>query len=357
MSDRYDTLVVGAGYAGSIMAERFAAERGQRVLVIDRRDHIAGNAYDYVDEHGVLRPRLRAAHLPHELRAGRGLPLAVHRVAALRAPGGRARSTASSCRCRSTARRSTSCTGSTCARRRRSRRSYAERRRARRAHPDQRGRRSSPRSGRDLYETLFRGYTRKQWAARPRPSCTPRSARGSRSAPTPTTATSPTRFQKMPADGYTAMFERMLDHPNIDVRLETDSRRSRDEVEHRHLVYTGPIDVFFDHRFGELPYRSPASSSCATSRRPTAGSCCQPASVNHPSEDVPYTRVTEFRHLTGPGARPELDTRGRVPPDRGRPVLPDPPRRDPRALPRYEALAGSPARRDASSGASRATST
>ena len=54
MSDRYDTLVVGAGYAGSVMAERLATERGQRVLVIDRRDHIAGNAYDYYDDAGVL---------------------------------------------------------------------------------------------------------------------------------------------------------------------------------------------------------------------------------------------------------------------------------------------------------------
>src|SRR4051812_18907783 len=54
MSERYDILVVGAGYAGSVMAERLASQRGQRVLVIDRRDHIAGNAFDYLDEHGVV---------------------------------------------------------------------------------------------------------------------------------------------------------------------------------------------------------------------------------------------------------------------------------------------------------------
>ena len=78
MIDRYDTLVVGAGYAGSIMAEQLASRHGQRVLVIDRRNHIAGNAYDYYDEHGVLVHAYGPAHLPHQLAEGRRLSLAVH---------------------------------------------------------------------------------------------------------------------------------------------------------------------------------------------------------------------------------------------------------------------------------------
>ena len=91
MSSEYNTLIVGAGYAGSIMAERLATQLGQRVLVIDRRDHIAGNAYDYLDEHGVLVHKY-GPHIFHtNAHAGRRLPVAVHRVAPVRAPRPRPR--------------------------------------------------------------------------------------------------------------------------------------------------------------------------------------------------------------------------------------------------------------------------
>jgi UDP-galactopyranose mutase len=105
-------------------------------------------------------------------------------------------------------------------------------------------------------------------------------------------------FQKMPTGGYTAMFERMLDHPNIEVRTGAAYEDVRDEVSAPQLVWTGPIDAFFDHRFGKLPYRSLRFEY--ETRATPGGRLAQPVgTVNYPNERIPYTRVTEFRHLTG----------------------------------------------------------
>lgn len=109
--------------------------------------------------------------------------------------------------------------------------------------------------GRELYEKFFRGYTRKQSGVDP--------SQLSKSV----TARVPTRtdrddryfadtFQKMPAGGYTRMFQRMLDHPNIKIMLQTDYREIRDAVPFRRMIYTGPVDEYFDWKLGRLPYRS-----------------------------------------------------------------------------------------------------
>jgi UDP-galactopyranose mutase len=102
----------------------------------------------------------------------------------------------------------------------------------------------------------------------------------------------------MPAGGYTAMFERILDHPRIEVRLETDYWEIAGDIDHGHLVYTGPIDRWFDYEYGALPYRS---LEWELVNQPTpGGGLVQPTgSINFPGQDVPYTRITEFRHLTG----------------------------------------------------------
>src|SRR4029078_838233 len=109
--------------------------------------------------------------------------------------------------------------------------------------------------GRELYELFFQGYTRKQWGL------DPSELDKSVTARIPTRTNTDDRyftdtFQAMPKDGYTAMFERMLDHPLIEVRTGVDFREVRDEVDAEHIIYTGPIDEYFDHRFGKLPYRS-----------------------------------------------------------------------------------------------------
>src|SRR5204863_9327818 len=150
--------------------------------------------------------------------------------------------------------------------------------------------------GRELYEKFFRGYTRKQWQR------DPAELHASVCARIPVRTNEDDRyftdsFQSMPVDGYTAMFERILDHPLIEVALETSFEDVRNEVEYEHLVYTGPIDAFFDHRFGALPYRS-IEFELRNEPTPGGGYLLPATSVNEPSEEVPYTRVTEYRRMT-----------------------------------------------------------
>src|SRR5207248_5127845 len=151
--------------------------------------------------------------------------------------------------------------------------------------------------GRELYEKFFRGYTRKQWQR------DPSELHSSVCARIPIRTNVDDRyftdsFQRIPVDGYTAMFERILDHPLIEVSVGTDYWDVKDEIEYGRLVYTGPIDAFFGRRFGALPYRS-LEWELRTEPTPGGGYLQPAGSINEPSEDVPYTRTTEFRHITG----------------------------------------------------------
>jgi UDP-galactopyranose mutase len=141
-------------------------------------------------------------------------------------------------------------------------------------------------------------------------------------------------FQAMPAAGYTAMFERMLDHPNIDVLLGVDYAEVRDAYPHDHLVFTGPIDEYFDYRFGKLPYRS------LQFRHETLDQewLQQVAVVNYPSEDVPYTRCTEYKHLTGQRLL-RTSVTYEYPSAEGDPYYPIPREENQALFKRYEALA------------------
>ena len=295
MSDPYDVLVVGAGYAGSVTAERLASEGRRRVLVIDRRDHIGGNAYDYYDEHGVQCHRYGphifhtnsekvVAYLsrftdwrPYEHRVlarvdGKLVPMPINRTT-INELYGLGLETEEDMQ------------------------GFLEER----AEPVDYIRNSEDvvvaKVGRELYEKFFRGYTLKQWQRDPSELASSVCAR------IPIRTNTDDRYftdswQRMPADGYTAMFERILDHPLIDVSLSTDYWEVKDELEYGHLVYTGPIDKFFGYRFGALPYRS---LEWELRNEPTTdGAFFQPAAtVNEPDPDVPYTRITEFRYLAG----------------------------------------------------------
>jgi UDP-galactopyranose mutase len=187
--------------------------------------------------------------------------------------------------------------------------------------------------GRELYELFFRGYTRKQWGLDPSELDASVTAR----VPTRTNADDryfTDRFQAMPRDGYTRMFERMLDHPRIEVRTSTDFRTIRGRVRYERLVYTGPIDEYFDHRFGRLPYRS-LRFEFETLDQPAS----QPVgTVNEPDESVPYTRTTEFRHLTGQVADRTTIVR-EYPTADGDPYYPIPRPANAALYKRYEALA------------------
>jgi UDP-galactopyranose mutase len=187
--------------------------------------------------------------------------------------------------------------------------------------------------GRELYETFFQGYTRKQWGM------DPSELDKSVTARVPTRNGTDDRYftdtyQAMPAEGYTRMFERMLDHPNIDLLLGVDFAAVRHAYAHDHLVFTGPIDEYFGHRHGKLPYRS------LRFRHETfAQEQYQPvAVVNYPDEATPHTRVTEYKHLTGQQL-PATSVTFEYPSAEGDPYYPIPRAENQALYKRYEALA------------------
>jgi UDP-galactopyranose mutase len=288
----YDYLIVGAGFAGSVLAERLASQHGAHVLVVDKRPHVGGNAYDRLDEAGILihqyGPHIFhtnsdeivdylsqfTAWRPYEHRV-----LAVVRDKLVPIPINR-----------TTLNRLFDLNLATD--------EEAAAYLASRAEPVGEIRTSEDvvisAVGRELYELFFQGYTRKQWGIDP--SALDKSV----TARIPTRTNTDDRYfgdkhQIMPADGYTAMFNRMLDHPLIDVLLSTDYRDIADEVDADHLIYTGPIDEFFGFRYGKLPYRS-----LRFEHKMLDTECFQPvATVNYPDPQIPYTRITEYKHLTG----------------------------------------------------------
>jgi UDP-galactopyranose mutase len=147
--------------------------------------------------------------------------------------------------------------------------------------------------GRELYEKFFRGYTRKMWGM------DPSELHSSVTARVPTRTNRDDRYftdtyQAMPLHGYTRMFERMLKHPNIKIMLNTDYRDIMQFIPHKAMIYSGPIDAFFDFRYGKLPYRSIEFKHETHARQDF-----QPVGTMNFPNDHAYTRVTEFKHLTG----------------------------------------------------------
>ena len=183
--------------------------------------------------------------------------------------------------------------------------------------------------GRDLYEQLFPRLHPQAVGARPeRPACL--------GLWPPSGANHPRRpllrrfLQDMPATGTPRCSSGCSTTPTSSCRLGTEYDDIRDEVRARHIVWTGPVDEFFGYRLGKLPYRSLHFER--ETRATPGGRLVQPVAViNYPNERIPFTRVTEFRHLTGQNRTQHPDLRV---PDRGRrPLLPDSPPREPRALP------------------------
>jgi UDP-galactopyranose mutase len=287
----FDWLIVGAGFAGSVLAERLASQRGERVLVIDKRSHIAGNAYDRYDNAGILMhqygPHIFHTnsqavfdHLsnftkwrPYEHRVlacvdGQLLPIPINRTTLNKLYGLSL-----------------------------SNDEEAEAFLQTLAEPVETIRTSEDvvvsRVGRELYEKFFRGYTRKQWGVDPSELDKSVTSR----VPTRVDLDDryfTDRFQFMPAGGYTRMFERMLDHPNIQIMLNSRFAEIRDLIPHRRVIFTGPIDEYFDFRFGRLPYRSLQFEHVTLDKawHQSVGV------VNYP-QTKDYTRVTEYKHLTG----------------------------------------------------------
>jgi UDP-galactopyranose mutase len=290
MNATFDYLIVGAGFAGSVLAERLARDSKQTVLLCDRRNHIGGNAYDCVDKAGVLvhqyGPHIFhtnskeifeylsqfTAWRPYEHRVlasveDKLFPVPVNldtinQVFGLKLVEAEAEKFLAS---------------------------VAETRDPILTSEDV----VLSRVGRELYEKFFRGYTRKQWGLDPSELDAQVTAR------IPVRTNRDDRyftdaFQFMPKQGFTRMFENMLDHPRITLELGADYRELRKKVRYRHLIFTGPVDEFFEFRHGKLPYRS-----LEFRHQTLAQEWLQPvAVVNYPNE-FDYTRITEFKHLTG----------------------------------------------------------
>jgi UDP-galactopyranose mutase len=286
----FDYLIVGAGYAGSVLAERLARGSGKKVLLVDRRPHIGGNAYDCYDDAGILIHKY-GPHIfhtnskevfeylstftewrPYEHRVkasvdGQLVPIPINLDTINQLYG--------------LSLNSMEVEGFFA--------SMAEARDSIRTSEDV----VVARVGRELYEKFFRGYTRKQWGLDP----SQLDAMVTSRVPVRTNRDDryfTDTYQAMPQRGYTRMFERMLDHPNIKVLLNCDYREIKNEVAYDKLIFTGPVDEFFDYRYGKLPYRS-LRFDFRTVNEEWAQSA---AVVNYPNEHL-YTRVTEFKRLTG----------------------------------------------------------
>jgi UDP-galactopyranose mutase len=260
------------------------------VLVVDRRPHVGGNAYDERDEHGVLVHR----YGPHLFHTNADRVVAYlsrftewrpyeHRVLAdvggVRYPFPINRTTLENVYGRTLD--ETEAAGLIAAEREP---------RARIATSEDH---VLDAVGRRLYDMFFRGYTLKQWGV----SADRLSAGVAARIPVRTSRDDryfTDRFQAMPLDGYTALFNRMLAAPGITLRTGTSYADVRDRVRAGHTIYTGPIDEFFDYRFGKLPYRSIRFEFEHHAHGPV-----QPVgTINFPG-DEPFTRSTEFGHITG----------------------------------------------------------
>jgi UDP-galactopyranose mutase len=328
---RYDYLIVGAGFAGSVLAERLASQHGARVLLIDRRPHVGGNAYDEPNEAGILYHKY-GPHIfhtnseqvrdylsqftewrpyEHRVRAvvrDKLVPIPINRTTLNELFGLDLRTDEEAA-------------------------DYL----ASRAEPVEDIKTSEDvvinAVGRELYELFFQGYTRKQWGLDPSELDKQVTSR------IPTRTNTDDRyfgdtFQAMPLHGYTKMFENMLDHPNIEKRLGADYRELKDEVDYDHLIFTGPIDEYFDFRFGKLPYRS-----LKFDHQTLEEEWHQPvAVVNYPDPQVPYTRISEYKHLTGQDSAVTTITY-EYPSAEGDPYYPIPRAENQQLYKRYEALA------------------
>ncbi len=286
----FDYLIVGAGFAGSVLAERLASQAGKKILIIDKREHIAGNAYDYYNEDGILIHKY-GPHIfhtnskevfdylgkftpwrPYEHKVlasvdGQLVPIPINLNTINELYGLNLNS------------------------------SEVETFFASKAEPITRVQTSEDvvvgKVGRELYEKFFRGYTRKMW------DLDPSELDASVTARVPTRTNRDNRYftdtyQSMPLHGYTYMFQKMLSHPNIKVMLNTDYKEIIDIIPHKQLIYTGPIDAYFNYCYGKLPYRSlefKFETIDADTFQPTG-------TVNYPNSQA-YTRITDFKYLTG----------------------------------------------------------
>jgi UDP-galactopyranose mutase len=326
----FDYMIVGAGFAGSVLAERLAAGSDKKVVVVDKRPHIGGNAYDCHDENGLLIHKY-GPHIFHTnskdvfdyLSRFTEWRQYQHRVLAsvdgMLVPIPINLDTVNSLYGLSL--NSQELTEFFAER--------AERTESVKTSEDV----IVGKVGRELYEKFFRNYTRKQWGLDP----SELSAQVTARVPVRTNRDDryfTDTYQAMPRNGYTRMFERMLAHPNIKILLNCDYREVRSIIAHRELIYTGPVDSYFDFRFGKLPYRSLEFKFETLNKERHQ----KVAVYNYPN-DYAYTRVTEFKHLTGQEHQKTSLVYEYPVSDNGDPYYPIPQPQNAALYQKYEALA------------------
>ena len=286
----FDYLVVGAGFAGSVIAERLASRAGKKVLLVDKRNHIGGNTYDYYDKEGILVHKY-GPHIFHtnskevfdylgqftdwrsyEHRVlasvdGMLVPIPINLNTINQLYGMHISATEME--------------------------DFLSSKAEKKIHVLTAEDVVISKVGKELYEKFFKGYTKKQW------DLDPSELDATVTARIPTRCNRDNRYftdvyQAMPLMGYTKLFENMVTHPNIKVMLNTDYKEIEEVIPFRKMIYTGPIDYFFDYCYGKLPYRS-IEFKFETHEKEVF----QPTgTINFPNEH-PYTRVTEFKYLTG----------------------------------------------------------
>lgn len=286
----FDYLIVGAGFAGSVLAERLASQANKKILLIDQRNHIGGNAYDFYNNDGILIHKY-GPHIfhtnskdvfeylgqftpwrqyEHKVLAsvdGQLLPIPINLNTINQMYG-----------------LNLNC-------------DQLEDFFLSKAEQIDRVKTSEDvvvgKVGRELYEKFFRGYTRKQWGL------DPSELDASVTARVPTRTNKDNRYftdtyQAMPAHGYTSMFEKMLSHPNIKLMLNTDYQEIIETIPYKHMIYTGPIDAYFNYCYGKLPYRSLDFKFETIDAQQFQAT----GTVNYPNGHL-YTRITDFKYLTG----------------------------------------------------------
>ncbi|HMN23462.1 MAG TPA: UDP-galactopyranose mutase [Ignavibacteriaceae bacterium] len=288
---KYDYLIVGAGFAGSVMAERLASQLNKKVLVVEKRNHIAGNAYDEYDEHGILVHRYGphifhtnskevfdylsqfTEWIPYEhkvlAKIGNDLyPIPINRITINKLYKLNLKTDEEV-------------------------KEYFESVKEKRFPILNSEDIIVNQVGKDLFEKFFKHYTKKQWNLEPSelsPSVCGR---------IPVRTNDDCRyftdkFQFMPKEGYTKMFEKLLKHKNIEVILNTDYKTILDSVKFDKMIYTGPIDYFFDYKFGKLPYRSIRFEFRNLNQKQFQ----QTAQINYVDDTEKFTRVVEHKLLS-----------------------------------------------------------
>jgi UDP-galactopyranose mutase len=286
----FDYLIVGAGFAGSVLAERLASVADQKILIVDQRNHIGGNAYDYYNKDGILIHKY-GPHIfhtnarkvfdylsqftiwrPYEHRVlasvdGQLVPIPINLNTINQLYG----------------------LNLNCSQLEEFFESKAVKKERIITSEDV----VISKVGKELYEKFFKQYTRKQW------DLDPSELDASVTSRVPTRTNKDNRYftdvyQAMPLYGYTKMFQKMLSHPNIKIMLNTDYKEIVDIIPYKSMIYTGPVDNFFNYCYGRLPYRSIEFRFETLDQeifQPTG-------TVNYPNEHA-YTRITEFKYLTG----------------------------------------------------------